>query len=362
MKFLRQLICGAGAVALLAGPQVVKAEATNTPADFNEVYNLIRSHLAGTSEADLDKAAVRGLVSQLHSRVSIVSGNESGSGTNGESDAPLLAKSALYDGPIAYFRVGRVGEGLANQINGAYKELKGTNHLKGVVIDLRFADGHDYGSAASVADMFINKELPLLDVGNGMVRSKAKADAVTLPVAILVNQQTSGAAEALAGVLRVTDRAMILGTNTAGAASIDKEFPLKNGQRLRIATEEIKLGDGQALPAQGIKPDIQVTVSPEDERIYMTDPFKEVMKPSSLIAGLGMSSTNAANGTNRSSRRINEADLMRERKEGPGKELDYSSAPTRVADAEKPVIRDPVLGRALDLIKGIAALGQYRPS
>jgi hypothetical protein len=360
MKFLRRFICGAGAAVLLAGPQAAKAEATNTPADFNEVYNLIKSHLAGTSEADLDRAAVRGLLSQLHSRVAIVSGT--GAGTNVDSDAPLLAKSALYEGPVAYFRVGQVGEGLAGQIGEAYNNLKGTNHLKGVVLDLRFADGHDYASAASVADLFMNKEQPLLDTGKGMVRSKAKADAVTLPVAILVNQQTAGAAEALAGVLRAADRAMILGTNTAGAASIDKEFPLKNGQRLRIATEEIKLGDGQALPAQGIKPDIQVTVSPEDERTYMTDPFKEVSRPSSLFAGLGGVGTNAANGTNRSSRRINEADLIRERKEGPGKELDYSSAPTRVADAEKPVIRDPVLGRALDLIKGIAALGQYRPS
>jgi hypothetical protein len=360
MKFLRRLICGAWAVTLLAGPHWAKADSTNSPADFTEVYDLIRSHLAGKSKEDLDRAAVRGLLSQLHSRVSIVSGNEGG--TNVESDAPLLAKSALYEGPVAYFRVGRVGEGLANQISAAYKDLKGTNHLKGVVLDLRFADGHDYSSAAAVADLFVNKEMPLLDVGNGVVRSKAKTDAVTLPVAILVNQETSGAAEALAGVLRVTNRAMILGTNTAGEASIDKEFPLKNGQRLRIATEEIKLGDGQALPAQGIKPDIQVTVSPEDERAYMADPFKEIARPLSIIAGLGTTGTNSANGTNRSSRRINEADLIRERKEGPGKELDYSSAPTRVADAEKPAIRDPVLGRALDLIKGIAALGQFRPS
>jgi len=57
-----------------------------------------------------------------------------------------------------------------------------------------------------------------------------------------------------------------------------------------------------------------------------------------------------------------EADLIRERKERPGMELDYSVSAAREAEAEKPVIRDPVLGRALDLIKGISVLRPAKPS
>ncbi|MDB6122019.1 MAG: Peptidase [Pedosphaera sp.] len=360
MKFLRQIAFGAAVFAFLASPLLAKAEATNNIPDFNEVYNLLQTHLAGETKADLDRAAVQGLLSQLHSRVSIVSGNNEGNKSS--SNAQLLAKSALYDGPIAYLRVGTVEEGLVDKIRAAYNDLNGTNKLKGVILDLRFADGHNYAAAASAADLFLTKEAPLLDVGNGVVRSKSKSDAITLPVAILVNRQTTGAAEALAGVLRITDRAMILGTNTAGEASIDKEFPLKNGQRLRIATAEIKLGDGQTLPAQGIKPDIQVSVSPDDEKTYFADPFKEIFKPATQIAGLGLSGTNSPNGTNRSSRRLNEAELMRERKDGPDREAATIGSPSRTAEEEKPVIRDPVLGRALDLIKGISALRQFRTS
>jgi len=350
------MILGAGVVTLLSHPMKGRADVTtNAVPDFKEVYDLVHSHLAGESEADLNHAAVQGLLNQLHSKVWLDNGQ---SETNAASGGPLLAKSSLYDGPIAYLRIGRVGEGLASQVSAALKDLKGTNQLKGIIFDLRFADGHDYAAAASVADLFTSRAMPLLDWGNGYVRSTAKADAITLPVAILVNQETAAAAEAMAAVLRANDRGVILGANTAGEATVGREFPLKNGQRLRIATAAVKLADGETLSANGVKPDIQVNVRPEDEKAYFADPFKELASSANLTAGINGNGAKT-NGTNRLLR-TTEADLIRERKERPGMELEYSSSSpsAREGEAEKPMVRDPVLGRALDLIKGIAVIRQ----
>ena len=102
--------------------------------------------------------------------------------------------------------------------------------------------GDDYASAAATAELFIKKDQPLLDWGTGMVRSKENSDAISLPVAVLVNRQTAGAAEALAAVLREAGAGLILGSRTAGQAMIAQEFPLKNGERLRIATAPIQAG------------------------------------------------------------------------------------------------------------------------
>src|ERR1035441_10119068 len=50
-----------------------QAKAEDAPApEFKEVYDLIRAHLAGMSEAQLNQAAVGALVSGLASRVSLV--------------------------------------------------------------------------------------------------------------------------------------------------------------------------------------------------------------------------------------------------------------------------------------------------
>lgn len=331
-----------------------KAEDAQAP-DFKEVYDLIRAHLAGTSEGQLNQAAVRALMSGLAPRVSLVT-NASAVGAAGET--PLVIKSSVFDGDVLYVRVGRVGDGLAQAISAACSKPETTNGLKGVALDLRYTGGDDYAAAATAADLFVKKEKPLLNWGNGMVRSKEKTNAIGLPVAVLVNRQTAGAAEALAAAMRETGAGLILGRKTAGQAMVAQEFPLKNGDRLRIATAPIQLGDGSDLSEQGLKPDIAVEVSPEDERAYYVDAFK-VTEKTNLVANAAGSASGAGNGTNRLARRprYNEAELVRERREGVS-EADITAL--RAPEPEKPLVRDPTLARALDLLRGLALVRQPR--
>ena len=257
-----------------------------------------------------------------------------------------------------YVRVERVGDGLANAVREACNKLAGTNKLEGVILDLRYAAGDDYASAAATAELFIKKEQPLLDWGNGMVRSKDKSDAISLPVAVLVNRQTAGAAEALAAVLRETGAGLILGSRTAGQAMIAQEFPLKNGERLRIATAPIQLGDGSAMSEQGLKPDIAVEVARRMSALITRTPTRRPSR-TELLAGAGLALTNQASGTNRAARRprFNEAELVRERREGIS-EADMTALGSR--EPEKPMVTDPALARALDLLKGLALVRQAR--
>ena len=67
--------------------------------------------------------------------------------------------------------------------------------------------------------------------------------------------------------------------------------------------------------------------------------------------------TNQASGTNRAVRRprFNEAELVRERREGIS-EADMTALGSR--EPEKPMVTDPALARALDLLKGLALVRQ----
>jgi C-terminal processing protease CtpA/Prc len=227
-----------------------------------------------------------------------------------------------------------------------------------VALDLRYAGGDDYAAAAAAADLFVKKDQPLLNWGIGIVRSKEKSDAIALPVAVLVNRQTAGAAEALAAALRETGSGLILGGRTAGQAMVAQEFPLKNGERLRIATAPVQLGDGSALSERGLKPDITVEVSREEERAYYVDAFKVTDKTNLLASDAG-SPTGPGNGTNHVARRprFNEAELVRERREGVS-EADISAM--RGREPEKPMVQDPALARAVDLLRGLAVVRQPR--
>lgn len=342
-------------VVFLVTPYAGTAETKSTP-DFKEVYKLVRQHLAGTTDAELNRAAVEGLIKSLDGKVTLVAGGNA----NAQAKAGRVSKSAAFDKEVAYVRVKQVGEGLAGEIASAIQELSKTNQLEGVALDLRFADGNDYAAVPPVTDLFVSESKPLLDWGDGVVKSKKASDAFKLPVAVLVNRETSGAAEALAAVLREAGVGLILGGTTAGRAMVTQDFPLENGQQLRIATAPVKLGDGKAISLKGVKPDIEVSVSLDRERAYFKNAYARLTKSNSAV-GLTLSSTNGSGGTNRIARlpRTTEADLVRARREGIS--LDDEAIVERDTKPPAPLIHDPVLARAVDLLKGLAVMRQSQP-
>lgn len=326
--------------------------------DFQEVYQVLKANLAGATDSKLNEAAVRGLLAELGPRVSIV---EEGAGKSTTNVTQGLVSTDLFDGHFAFFRVRRLATGAGAEIQAQYDRLRRTNELKGVVIDLRYVDGQDYPAALALADRFIVGEMPLVDWGEGWKKSVAKTNAITLPVALLVNRQTAGAAEALAGMLRNRDVGLLIGTNTAGQANMAKVFSLKTGQRLRVAVAPLKVADGRELPLTGIKPDIEVVVTPDDELAYYADAYK-------LPAKLAKTSTILTNElqaavTNRGPRRrMNEAELVRMSRDGQAFDREAIAAnPTPpLPEATVPTVTDPALARALDLLKGLAVVQQFR--
>lgn len=342
------------ASALLIDSKPAAAAETLVYPPFKEVFDLVRSNLTDTGEAELNRAAVLGLFQQLKSQVILVTNTAAPAS---DDPSPLLNQNRCLDEAFAYWRVQRVAKGLAGQIVSAFAQLNASNQLKGAVLDLRFAGGTDYQAAAQAADCFLGAEMPLLTWGETTVKSTTKTNSLTLPVVVLINQNTVGAAEALAAILRHTSAGLLIGSTTAGQAMLFKEFTLSNGQRLRIATEPIRLGGGKPLPPQGLTPDIQVAVPPADERVFYADAYKVVTNPLAAILREGLASqTNAATATNRSARRLNEAELVRRQKEGlsPDDEPVVVGAPA--AEIAPATLQDPALARALDLLKGLAVV------
>jgi C-terminal processing protease CtpA/Prc len=263
-----------------------------------------------------------------------------------------VSSTALFDESYGYIRIGNVGPKLPEEFRLGLQKLSATNQLKGLVLDLRYANGTDYAAATKVADRFLGSEQPLLDWGRGIVNSTDKTNAFRAPVAVLVNHFTAGAAEALAAVLRHADVGLLIGTNSAGQASITRDFTLSNGDVLRVAVSPVKLAGGEVM--EELKPDIRVDVNPEDEKAYFVDAYKVLPKPG-LPAATNVASLSV---TNKPRRRLNEAELVRMLREGENPDEEV----VRVARPElaRPVITDPALSRAIDLLKALAVVRNTR--
>jgi hypothetical protein len=96
-------------------------------------------------------------------------------------------------------------------------------------------------------------------------------------------------------------------------------------------------------------------VSPAAEKIYFADAYAE-------FPGAGQTTNSDNNGlTNAPARRISEADLVKARKAGADvPEEDLEEAVPTAAEPQQPVMHDPVLARAVDLVKGLALIHQAR--
>ena len=209
---------------------------------------------------------------------------------------PALVKSEILEGNVAYLRVSHVAAGLADEIGATNSALPGTNKIAGMVLDLRFADGDDPAAATAMANLLTAKKLP---------------------VAILVDNQTRGAAVTLATALRESRVGLVFGT----------------------------------VPA-AVKPDISVVESPADEKKFFENPY-------AAPATNGVALLSGTNDFLPWVDHTSEADLVRA-KIKDGDEFE-NPPPPHAAGPRKPVIRDPLLARAADFIKGLAIVRELHP-
>ena len=201
-----------------------------------------------------------------------------------------LARCVVLDGNVGYMCIAKTDKDLMNGISAALNRLAATNAIAGVVIDLRFAGGSDID------------DLPAIE---------RQLEQPKLPLAILINGQTAGAAAKLAEDLREENTGLVFGS-----------------------------------AMENFQPDILIPSNADDEKKFVNDPYAVLPRNISTAD----SSTNLLPFVEID--HTTEADLVREKiKDGEQDDtIDHPFA------AQKPFIHDPVLARGVDFIKGVAAL------
>ena len=312
---------------------------------LDDLVRLLRTNLA-LNAADFDAQAGQAMVEHFGGQ--ILGANDSGETL---SDAPPLAKKTTLDYGCLYVRVGQISPALAPQFTAALQDTNWMNGARGLVLDLRFTSGTSFKAAAETAALFVTPDHKLLDWGSESFQPPPRTNTWKLPITVLVNHETTGAAEALGAVLRAENAALVIGGTTAGKASIYRDIDLGNGNKVRLPVSQAKTSDGQAIPRTGLVPDIAVKATLNQERAYLNDPFVTVLSATNSPSG-----TNSVTGTVTVRRRVNEAELVRARREDliPGDPANKTDAPK----TETRIVRDPALARALDVIKGMAVLNR----
>jgi len=172
-------------------------------------------------------------------------------------------RSRTLDKGYGYIRVSAFQERTGSDLRKAISKLKKKNNkkLKGLVLDLRNNPGGLLNAAVEVSDAFLESGIVVSikgrDKNNAMVHNAKGMDLINqAPIVVLINGGSASASEIVAGALQDHKRAIIMGTQSFGKASVQTVVPLGNGSALKLTTARYYTPNGTSIQAKGIIPDI----------------------------------------------------------------------------------------------------------
>ena len=226
-------------------------------------------------------------------------------------------KSKIYKNNIGYIRIASFQEHTGDDLRRNLTELKAKAHpLNGLVVDLRTNPGGLLHQSIEVADAFLKKGIIVTTRGRSeKMESKAEAkddgEEPTCPIIVLVNEGTASAAEIVSGALQDNKRAIVLGRQTFGKASVQTVIPLDDGSALRLTTAKYYTPNGRSIQAEGIAPDIVVKQikQPQEKGTEDSSAEKNVLREKDLKGHIkSLNEKNIKNGEEKRAEEVLEND------------------------------------------------------
>jgi carboxyl-terminal processing protease len=176
----------------------------------------------------------------------------------------------VIDDGVGYVQLTEFSDHTPSQFARALEQLI-RQGIHSLVIDVRNNPGGVLDSAVGVAEPFFRKnELIVYTRGRKAIdreefRAKLNGEPVTLPVAVLINAGSASAAEIVAGALKDTGRAIVVGERSFGKGSVQSVFRLENGEGMRLTTARYYTPAGASIHEKGITPHVEVVMTPEED-------------------------------------------------------------------------------------------------
>lgn len=142
---------------------------------------------------------------------------------------------------------------------------KAGGKLDGLVLDLRGNPGGYLQEAIDLADIFLEPNLPVVQVKgqeNRVKKSSTRPDIKGIPVIVLINAGSASASEIVASALMDHNAALVLGERSFGKATVQSIHPI-SPVRLKYTVARYYAPRGYTIQVYGVHPDI--LVSPEED-------------------------------------------------------------------------------------------------
>jgi carboxyl-terminal processing protease len=204
---------------------------------------------------------------------------------------PPVAQKMIEDG-IGYIKVDALTKGKAQEIAVDVKSLEKSGAKK-LVLDLRYSADGEESEGVAVANLFLNHGTIAYLQGQKYPREPFNADpakaVTTLPMAVLVNKGTAGAAEIVAAAVLENARGDVVGDKTFGDGSVQKTIDLPDGGALILSVAKYYSPGGKAIQDVAVTPNVVIAdeadavISEEDDQPSTDSDKDKDAKPKNTV-------------------------------------------------------------------------------
>ncbi len=172
-------------------------------------------------------------------------------------------------GDIGVIRISRFGEDTAARTRKAAQDFKNQD-VKGIVVDLRGNGGGYLETAQEMASLWLDSGQTVVTERRGkevMQTHAAQGDNMlnNMPTVVLIDGSSASASEILAGALKDSGKATLVGEKSYGKGSVQRIIKLQGGAELKVTAAKWYTPHGKNISKEGISPDVKIEPNKDDD-------------------------------------------------------------------------------------------------
>ncbi|MBQ2553063.1 MAG: S41 family peptidase, partial [Treponema sp.] len=190
---------------------------------------------------------------------------------------PTVKSGMIENSKIGYIKITEFSSNTAPRVQEAINKFVGERY-NGLIIDLRNNGGGLLSSAVDIAEKFIDSGIIVstksrISYENSVYTAhRGKTTVRGIPVVVLINGASASASEILAGALKDTHVAYLVGEKTYGKGSVQIPSELVNNDGFKITVARYYSPSDTNIDKIGIPPDREVKFpefTEEEEKAYV---------------------------------------------------------------------------------------------